>query len=69
MSKQQELSFDDEPVYKSFPIVDVEPASNDINMQPPPLTRSLNIELEGLGQLDFHLDLVKDESVNNIVEG
>ena len=69
MSKQQELSFDDEPVYKSCPIVDVEPVSNDINMQPPPLTRRLNIELEGLGQLDFHLDLVKDESVNNIVEG
>jgi len=68
MFKRPELSFDDEPVYKSCPTIILESSSNDTNMQPPPLTRSLNIELEGLGQLDFHLDLVKDDSVNNIVD-
>lgn len=69
MSKQYELRFDDEPVYKSSPIVDVEPVSNETNMKPPPLTRRLNIELEGLGELDLQLDLVKDDSLDCIIEG
>lgn len=69
MSKEQEVSLDDEPVYKSCPRIILEPASNYTNMQPPPLTKRLNIELDSIGELDFHLDLIKDDSVNNIVEG
>lgn len=68
MSKQQELSFDDEPLYKSSPTMISESVCNDTNMQPPPLTRRLNIELEGLGELNLQLDLAKDDSLDNIIE-
>lgn len=69
MSKQQEVCLDDEPLYKSSPILDVESESLS-NMQPPPLTRTLNIELHNVGRLDLKLDtiLTKDDSLDNIVE-
>ena len=70
MSKQQEVCLDDEPLYKSSPILDVESESLS-NRQPPPLTRSLNIELHNLGRLDLEIDtiLTKDDKLDNIVEG
>lgn len=68
MSKQQEVCLEDEPIYKSVPLIEPEPISN---MEPPPLTRTLNIELHNLGRLDLKLDtiLTKDDSLDNIVEG
>ena len=70
MSKEQEVHLDDEPLYKSCPILDVEPAvSNKSNMQPPPLTRRLNMELDSIGELDLHRNFTKDDSLDNIVDG
>lgn len=69
MSKEQEVHLDDETLYKSYPTIILEPVSNKSNMQPPPLTRRLNIELESIGELDLQRNFTKDDSLDNIVEG
>lgn len=46
---EQELDFQNEVVYKSSPIMDPHVTPS----EPPPLTRTLNIELQALGELNF----------------
>ena len=65
---EQEVDFHNEVVYKSSPIMD----SHVTPRNPPPLTRTLNIELQDLGELNFAFynsqDNSQANSLDNIVE-
>ena len=65
---EQELDFQNEVVYKSSPIMDPRVTPS----EPPPLTRTLNIELQALGELNFAFynsqANSQDNSLDNIVE-
>lgn len=61
---EQEVNFNDEVVYKSSPFMDPLVTSRN----PPPLTRTLNIELQTLGELNFALDTSEVTNRDNIVE-